>query len=48
MIYLRYNYRKGFVGFTPKEIRNKASSGNTIAIYNGGVYDLTSYVTNSG
>ncbi|KAL8280137.1 hypothetical protein RQP46_007467 [Phenoliferia psychrophenolica] len=48
MIYLRYNYRKGFVGFTPKEIKNKASSGSTIAIYNGGVYDLTSYVTNSG
>ncbi|KAM0754954.1 translation initiation factor IF-2 [Meredithblackwellia eburnea MCA 4105] len=48
MVYLRYNYRKGFMGYTPKEIRSKASSGAVIAIYNGGVYDLTDYVQNSG
>lgn len=48
MIYMRYNYRKGFVGYTPKEVKSKSSTGNTIAIYKGGVYDLTNYVTNSG
>lgn len=48
MIYLRYNFRKGFIGYTPSEISKKAKAGNVIAIYEGGVYDLTSYVSNSG
>ncbi|KAL8293373.1 hypothetical protein RQP46_000074 [Phenoliferia psychrophenolica] len=48
MIYLRYNYRKGFMGYSHKVVKTKASSGNVIAIYKGGIYDLTTYVTNSG
>lgn len=48
MIYLRYNFRKGFLGFTKKEIKTKANAGNTIVIYDGGVYDLTTYITNNG
>lgn len=48
MVMLRYNFRKGFVGYTPDMINSAASSGSTIAIYDGGVYDLTSYIANGG
>lgn len=48
MIYLRFNFRKGFIGYTPSEISKRAKAGNVVAIYEGGVYDLTSYVSNSG
>lgn len=48
MIYLRYNFRKGFIGYTPSEINNLAQAGNTIGILDGGVYDLTNYVANGG
>jgi chitin synthase len=48
MVYLRYNYRKGFIGYTPSEISSMATAGRTIGIYNGGVYDMTDYIANSG
>ncbi|SCZ93412.1 BZ3500_MvSof-1268-A1-R1_Chr6-3g08643 [Microbotryum saponariae] len=48
MIYLRYNFRKGFKGYTPKMLKSQASSGNNIAVIDGMVYDLTTYVTNGG
>lgn len=48
MIYLRYNFRKGFLGYTPKEITKMAQSGRIVGIYEGGVYDLTTYVQNNG
>jgi len=46
MYYLRYNYRRGFMGKTPKEIQSLARSGRkSIAILDGSVYDLTDYIT---
>ncbi|KJA23760.1 glycosyltransferase family 2 protein [Hypholoma sublateritium FD-334 SS-4] len=45
MVQMRYQSRVGFVGQTPKAIRSSASSGRSIAIYNGLVYDLTTYLT---
>jgi chitin synthase len=45
MVEMRYQSRVGFVAQTPKEIRSAASSGNSVAIYNGMVYDLTTYLT---
>ncbi|KAF4613327.1 hypothetical protein D9613_010804 [Agrocybe pediades] len=45
MVEMRYQARVGFVGMTPKEIRNLASQGHSVAIYNGMVYDLTTYLT---
>lgn len=47
MVKMRYAARVGFMGYTPKEIRNLANSGHTVAIYNGMVYDLTTYLTSS-
>ncbi|KAJ7506209.1 glycosyltransferase family 2 protein [Mycena galericulata] len=46
MVQMRWTARVGFVGITPKEIRTKANNGSSIGIYNGLVYDLTSYVQN--
>ncbi|KAJ3510325.1 hypothetical protein NLJ89_g4744 [Agrocybe chaxingu] len=44
MVQMRYTARVGFFGLTPKEIRNLASTGNSVAIYNGMVYDVTNYL----
>ncbi|KAG8881835.1 hypothetical protein FRB98_004105 [Tulasnella sp. 332] len=45
MIYMRYKYRKGFVGYTPSAVKSMYSSqGRVVAIYNNLVYDLTDYV----
>lgn len=46
MVQMRWNYRMGFVGYTPKELKNMASDGKTVGIYNGLVYDLTGYTKN--
>lgn len=48
MIYLRSNFRKGFIGYTSGTVKSKAKAGSVIAIYDGGVYDLTTFVTNNG
>ena len=48
MILLRYNFRKGFIGYTPSDISNMATLGNRVVILDGGVYDMTSYVANNG
>ncbi|KAI9610282.1 hypothetical protein KEM48_002568 [Puccinia striiformis f. sp. tritici PST-130] len=46
MYYLRYNYRRGFMGKTPKEIQSLSRNGRkSIAILDGSVYDLTDYIT---
>jgi chitin synthase len=45
MTIMRWNNRVGFVGYTPKEIRNMASSGRSVGIYRGLVYDVTNYLT---
>jgi chitin synthase len=44
MVRMRYRYRLGFVGISPKDVRNRANSGRLIAVYRGLVYDLTDYV----
>lgn len=44
MIYLRANYKKGNVGYTPKYVSTLSGKGNSIAILNGRVYDFTTYV----
>ncbi|PPQ71372.1 hypothetical protein CVT26_006274 [Gymnopilus dilepis] len=44
MVTMRYQARVGFVGMTPKEIRNHASAGQSIAIYNGEIFDVTDYI----
>lgn len=45
MVQMRYTARMGFMGFTPKEVRNLAATGHSVAIYNGMIYDLTTYLT---
>ena len=45
MVEMRYQARVGFIAQTPKEIRNSASSGRSVAIYNGMIYDVTTYLT---
>jgi hypothetical protein len=35
--------RRGFLGITPKEICTRANNGGSIGIYNGLVYNITSY-----
>ncbi|KAH8112775.1 glycosyltransferase family 2 protein [Phellopilus nigrolimitatus] len=44
MTLMRWNFRVGFLGYTPKEIKDQANSGNSVAIYNGLVYDITNYI----
>ncbi|KAJ7430579.1 chitin synthase-domain-containing protein [Mycena galericulata] len=46
MVQMCWTARVGFVGLTPKEIRTKANNRSSIGIYNGLVYDLTSYMQN--
>lgn len=41
---MRSNYRRGFIGYTPSAITNLLDDGKTVAVYRGGVYDLTQYV----
>jgi chitin synthase len=41
---MRYSARVGFVGYSPREISALAVSGSSVAIYNGLVYDLTTYI----
>ena len=44
MVKMRYTSRVGFMGYTPKEIRNKANKGSSIGIYNNMVYDVSTYI----
>ncbi|GAA6007186.1 hypothetical protein JCM11491_003035 [Sporobolomyces phaffii] len=48
MIYLRYNYRKGFMGYSRGTVKKEASKGKQIFIYDNSVYDMTTYVQNGG
>jgi chitin synthase len=48
MIYLRYNYRKGFMGYSHGTVKKEASKGKQIFIFENSVYDLTTYVQNGG
>jgi len=45
MTVMRWNNRVGFVGYTPKELKNMANSlGRSVGVYNGLVYDVTDYI----
>jgi chitin synthase len=46
MTQMRWNNRRGFIGYTPRELRNMANGGRSVAVYNNLIYDLTSYINN--
>ena len=48
MIMLRYRFRTGFMGYTRKDIKNMASAGRAVAIYDDMVYELTTYIQQNG
>ena len=48
MIMLRYRFRTGFMGYTRKDLKNMASSGRAVAIYDDMVYELTTYKQQNG
>lgn len=50
MVFLRFNFRTGFMGYTTDEVSDRATTTltkNTV-IYRGYVYDMTGYITNNG
>jgi len=44
MIWMRCNFRKGFMGYQPEQIHSLAKNGRAVAVYNGMVYDLMDYI----
>jgi len=46
MIYMRYNFRLGFVGILPKTIRTRGNAGEAVAVYDNHVYSLNDYINN--
>lgn len=40
---MRWNNRVGWLGITPKGLKNSASTGRSIGVYDGIVYDVTDY-----
>jgi chitin synthase len=42
---MRYTAHVGFVGYTPKDVQSMASTGRSVAIYNGLVYDVSGYLS---
>ena len=44
MIMLRANYKKGYVGYTPKYMKTLASKSQQVGSIHGKVYDLTKYL----
>jgi chitin synthase len=42
--YLKANYMKGRVGYSPQYLKTLAKKGNNIAYMDGSVYDLTNYI----
>jgi chitin synthase len=48
MVYLRWNYRVGFVGYTPSEVKSMASAGRAVGIIDNLVYELTTYISQGG
>lgn len=44
MVIMRYQYRVGFVGYTPSVLKSMAASGRVVGVYNNLVYDLTDYI----
>nr|XP_031861862.1 uncharacterized protein CI109_002691 [Kwoniella shandongensis]KAA5528934.1 hypothetical protein CI109_002691 [Kwoniella shandongensis] len=48
MIMMRHRFRVGFRGYTKKEIKSMASAGRAVAIYDGIVYELSTYIQQNG
>ncbi|KAL7424340.1 hypothetical protein Q5752_000022 [Cryptotrichosporon argae] len=48
MITLRGQWRVGWMGYTTKDVKSQASEGNQVAIIDGYVYDLTTYISQGG
>ncbi|GAA5998220.1 uncharacterized protein JCM10292_001051 [Rhodotorula paludigena] len=49
MVYLRYNHRTGFMGFSHGTVSKEAKEkGKNIAIYENNVYDFSTYIQNGG
>ena len=44
MIVMRYTACVGFVGYTPGDVKSMVGTGRSVAIYNGLVYDVTTYL----
>lgn len=44
MTQMRWTSRVGFLGYTKKALKSMASSGSSVAVYKGLIYDLTSYI----
>ncbi|KAF8872467.1 chitin synthase-domain-containing protein [Infundibulicybe gibba] len=44
MVQMRYTGRLGFMGYTPKTIRNMAATGRSVGVYKNSIYDLTPYL----
>ncbi|OJJ47221.1 hypothetical protein ASPZODRAFT_96070 [Penicilliopsis zonata CBS 506.65] len=44
MVYLKANYFKGYMGYTPAELKLLAKDKSTVGSIDGKVYDLTTYV----
>ena len=44
MTIMHWNNCRGFIGYTPKEIRNMASSGRSVGIYWDLVYNIMNYI----
>ncbi|ODH30412.1 hypothetical protein ACO22_03567 [Paracoccidioides brasiliensis] len=41
---LRMNYRKGYVGYSPRYLKTLADKDQSLAVLDGYVYDLTNYI----
>jgi chitin synthase len=48
MTVMRSNYRKGFRGYTKKEIKQMANAGRAVAIYDDYIYEMTTYIQQNG
>jgi len=43
---MRWKAQVGYVGYTPKELKNTANTGSSVGIIDGLVYDVTNYIKN--
>lgn len=50
MVFLRYNFRRGFMGYTKAMVskRSRESTTRNTVTYRGNVYDMTGYINNNG
>ncbi|EED77175.1 predicted protein [Postia placenta Mad-698-R] len=46
MVQMRWNNRVGWIGYTMKDLSSMASSGKSVGVYDGIIYDLSKYISN--